>query len=303
MKKLFTCLTVILSILGFFTSKVSAQRIDGALKNHLEAIYGQWRKAMTTKDYRLWTQYTAAHRQRALKNRILSEKKPFPAALFNIPVKPPQTKNLKILRAESKGNTAALVYFGKIDFGIGGKPSENILMLNFVHERGGWKYSDANFINLNLLKDVRKAIKSGDLTYIKQKDFGPSGIVPQMPIAVNGAQYIAKVYVYCPGREVRLKVNGVSNHRFQNTKASEVVIGGAHDNRNEIQFATKSLEGSTGKEALCIRVYLMSTVRGVKPIKIYEYLVNEKAPVKPYGTGYFNVDANTVKKLQGKVRQ
>ena len=54
-------------------------------------------------------------------------------------------------------------------------------------------------------------------------------------------KYIAKTYVYCPGREVRVMVNGVSRHLYQNTKASEVIIGGARDGLNEVQFTTRNL--------------------------------------------------------------
>ena len=57
------------------------------------------------------------------------------------------------------------------------------------------------------------------------------------------AKYIAKAYVYCPGREVRLLVNNISSHLFQNTKRAEVVIGGAKDGVNEMQFSIKDIEG------------------------------------------------------------
>ena len=119
-----------------------------------------------------------------------------------------------------------------------------------------------------------------------------------MPIAVGPAKYIAKVYVFCPGREVRVKVNKISDHRFQDTKAAEVVIGGGLKGLNEVQFATKSLEGSTGKEALSVRVYLMSTTAGVKPLKVYEYQVEEGGVVKPFGSKNFVIDESIEKKLK-----
>jgi hypothetical protein len=207
---------------------------------------------------------------------------------------------LQALSVSAKGATATAVYFGKVDFGVGGNPTENILLLNFVNERGKWKYDMAEFIRLTDLEDVRKKIKSGDLTYVKQKDFQPTGVLPQQPIAVNTAKYIAKVYVFCPGREVKMKVNKISDHRFQDTQVSEVVTGGGLDGLNEVQFATKSLEGSTGKEALCIRVYLMSTVEGVQPIKMFEYLVKEDGKVKQFGSANFSINQAVVNKLNGK---
>jgi hypothetical protein len=113
------------------------------------------------------------------------------------------------------------------------------------------------------------------------------------------AKIIAKVYVFCPGREVQVHVNKFSRHRFANAKEAEIVIGGARDGLNEVQFSTKKIEGGTGKEAMTIRVYLLSEVEGVKPIKIFEYQVQEGGAVLPFGTKNFTVDAATMKVLEG----
>jgi len=275
-------------------------RVDAQLKTQVEAVYMQWRTAMIKKNYNLWSQHTAVHKQITVKNRILSEKRVFPRDIFALPAAPPALKGLKALRVESKGATASAVYFGKVDFGVGGKPTENVLQLHFVFERGGWKYSNADFFNLNILKKERAQLKAGNLAFVAQKGFAPTGVVPIKPISIRGAQYIAKVYVYCPGREVRLKVNKISDHRYQNNKVSEVVIGGARNGLNEISYAITNLKGGTGKEALAIRVYLMSTVKGVKPVKVFEYQLKEGEQPKPFGTGNFVIGPEEIKKLQGK---
>jgi len=297
-KRLLTLCSVLITFC-LANTKTNAS-VDAQMKTQLEGVYMQWRTAMIKKNYNLWAQYTATHRQVHIKNRIVSEKKSFPAWIFRVPASPPALSGLKPLSISAKGATATAVYFGKVDFGVGGNPTENILLLNFINERGRWKYDKAEFIRLTDLKDVRKKLKAGDLTYIQQKDFQPTGVVPQMPIAVRTAKYIAKVYAFCPGREVKMKVNKISDHRFQNTKMSEVVMGGGVDGLNEVQFATKSLEGSTGKEALCIRVYLMSTVKGVPPIKVFEYLVKENGAVKQFGSANFSIDQAVANKLNGK---
>jgi len=296
----FSFFSVIIGILLSGHHANAQTMVDEQLKPQLERSYLQWRAAMMKKNYNVWAQYTASHRQQHVKNRVLSERRPFPAWIFQVPASPPSLTGLKALSVAAKGATATAVYFGKVDFGVGGSPTHNLLLLYFVNEGGLWKYDKAEFIRLNELKGVRQKIKAGDLSYIKQKDFQPSGVAPVQPIPVGQAKYIAKVYAFCPGREVRMKVNKISNHRFQNTKASEVVVGGGLDGLNEVQFATKSLEGSTGLEALCIRVYLMSTVEGVKPIKIYEYLVNEGGKVEPFGSKNFVIDQAVVNKLNGK---
>lgn len=272
-----------------------------SIRPGLESSYNAWRDAMVKKDAAAWQKSTAEHRRIEVKNRIVSEKRAFPAAVFQLPAPPPAISGLKFLEAKQNGPTAKASYFGKIDFGVGGEPSDNLLVLSFVRGGAGWLYDRADFVNLSALPAVRKELAAGDLKYLKETpEAHPSGVVPPTPIEVRGAKHIAKVYVFCPGREVQVQVNKISRHRFANAKEAEIVIGGAVDGPNEVQFSTKKLEGGTGKEALSIRVYLMSEVAGVMPIKAFEYQVKEDAAVNPFGTESFIVDAATIAKLAGK---
>ena len=295
------CLFTVISFQGPIQAQVAPQkRVNEKLKVHLEAIYMQWRSSMIKKNYNSWTRYTSMRQRISVQNRIFSEQRPFPASIFQVPAFPPTIENLTALRVQNVGVTATAVYFGKVDFGVGGKPTENLLLLHFVYEKTGWKYDSAEFFKLDVRKDVRKKIKAGDFSHVDHKDFSPSGKAPARPVVVPRAKYIAKAYVFCPGREVKLKVNEVSEHRFQNTKASEIVIGGATDQLNTLSFTTKALEGSTGKEAISIRIYLMSTVKGVKPIKVFQYQVKEGGVVKPFSTGEFRITEAQKRKLLGK---
>lgn len=272
-----------------------------ALRKQLDGVYNQWREAMVSKNLSRWQANTSRRRQVVVKNQIYSERRAFPAALFSLPVAPPDIRNLKALRAVAKGPTAKEVYFGKVDFGVGGEPSENLLVIDYVNEGGRWKYDGAEFVNLSKLPKVRAQLVGGDLQFLNSPDFVSSGSVAPVPIAINGpVRYITKAYVYCPGREVQLQINKISRHKFQNTKAAEVVVGGARDGQNEVQFLIKSLPGSTGAEPLAVRVYLMSEVRGVQPIKAFEYLVEEKAKPKGNGTMHFVVTPAMVKQLMGR---
>jgi hypothetical protein len=271
------------------------------LRPSLESSYNSWQDAMIRKDFAAWQKVTAEHRRIEVKNRILSEKRRFPSAVFDIPAPPPSIKNLKFLEAKQNGSTAKASYFGKIDFTVGGEPTENLLVLSFIRSGSGWLYDRADFVNLTALPSVRKELAAGDLKYLKETpESQPSGVVPPTPIEVRPAKYITKVYVFCPGREVQVQVNKLSRHRFANAKEAEVVIGGAIDGPNELQFSTKKLDGASGKEAMTIRIYLMSEVTGVKPIKAFEYQVAESAAVKPFGTESFIVDAAMVAKLAGR---
>jgi hypothetical protein len=273
---------------------------NAALSKALQNGYLYWRKAMMVKNYNAWKQITASHRMISIQNRILSEKGAFPADIFKLPTAPPALTGLKLLRARSKGVTAKLVYFGKVDFGVGGKPTDNLLVLSFIYEGRGWKYDTAEFVNLGNLKDVRVQLQAGKLDYVDGADFLPSGVRPPQPITVARAKYIAKVYSYCPGREIKVTVNKISKHRFQDTQQAEVVVGGARDGLNEIWYAIKDLPGYKGDDPITIRVYLFSQIPGVKPINVYQYQTKKGEKPKAQGSVIFNVDAATGAKILGR---
>lgn len=271
------------------------------LRPALEKSYGDWRDAMVRKDAGAWQRATATHRRVEVRNRIVSEKRPFPGSVFELPAPPPALRGLTFLETQQKGATATAAYFGKIDFEVGGRPTDNLLVLGFVNEGGRWLYDRADFVNLEGLPEVRRELAAGDLSYLKETpEARPSGQVPPVPIQANPAKYIAKVYVFSPGREVRVQVNKISRHRFANAKEAEVVIGGAVDGSNEVQWSIRKLPGGKGTEAMTIRVYLFSEVRGVPPVKAFEYQVLEKEALKATGTSTFNVDAAMVRKLMGQ---
>lgn len=289
---------MILSISLIMTTFVTAQ---DNLRPTLETTYSAWREAMIRRDPNAWQRVTAEHRRVEVKNRIISEKMPFPAAVFQLPAQPPSIQGLQFLEAKQNGATAKASYFGKIDFGVGGDPSDNLLVLSFVRGAGGWLYDRSDYVNLVALPAVRKELAAGNLKYLKETpEAQPSGIVPATPIAATPAKHIAKVYVFCPGREVNVQINKISRHRFANAKEAEIVIGGAVDGLNEVQYSIKKLEGSTGKEVMTIRVYLMSEKEGAKPIKAFEYQIAEKEAAKPFGSGSFIVDTATAAKLSGR---
>lgn len=295
--QLFLMTAVMLVSLIGEASAQTAQPANPALTKSLQEVYAYWRKAMVAKNYNAWKQITAQHRKVAIQNRILSSRGKFPSDIFRLPGAPPALDGLKLLRSRSKGVTAKQVFFGKVDFGIGGQPSDNLLVLSFIHEGRGWKYDTAEFINLGGLKDVRSQLKAGKLDYVDNEAFLPDGQRPPSQIVVQRAKYIAKVYTYCPGREVKVAVNKISKHRFQDTQQSEVVIGGARDGMNEIRYWVKDLPGYQGDDPLTIRVYLFSQVDGVKPVKVFQYQTIKGEKPKLTDSAMFNVGPAEVKKI------
>ncbi len=274
---------------------------DDALRETLERTYATWRNAMIRKDFNAWQRITAEHRVMEVRNRIVSEQRPFPASAFEIPAAPPALDGLRFLEVARNGRTAKASYFGRINFGVGGAPTENLLVLSFVQGNRGWQYDRADFVNLSALPEVRRELATGDLRYLRETpEIRPSGDVPPTPVAVPPAQYIAKVYVFCPGREVQVQVNRASRHRFTNAQEAELVIGGARDGRNEVQFSIRQLEEGPADKPMTIRVYLLSTIEGVMPVKAFEYLVREGEEPQPFGTRDFEVDAATAARIRGR---
>lgn len=299
-------LILLFSLLAM-ASPVHAQAMsDKQLVAHLQQVYNSWRAAMIRKDSATWKRMTSTVRQTNVRNRIWSEKRRFPDAVFGAPGSPPDISKLKALRVRVKGRTAKAVYFGKVDFGVGGRPTDNVFVISYVQEGTGWKYDGAEFVKLDVIPEVRKQIAAGNLKFVDTMDFQPNGVVAPVPLAIRGpVKYIAKTYVYCPGREVKLLVNKTSSHLFQNTKRSDVVIGGAKDGLNEMQFSIKNIPGGDPNAPITLRVYLMSEVAGTKPIKAVEYQIDEeqaKKGEKPKASGTlrFNLTPDVGKKLLGR---
>lgn len=296
MKSLFRRVLAVQMFFALFVPSVIGQ---AETQKMLEGVYNQWRQAMINKSPARWSQTTSIRRQVEMRNRIFSERRSFPASLFALPTAPPDLRGLTPARFKVKGTTAKAIYFGKVDFGVGGQPTDNILVLSFVLEKG-WKYDGAEFISLVALPEVRAALTKGDFSSLDKAEFEPTGISPKLPpVQLSGpVPYISKVFCYCPGREVTVQVNRRSRHTFANNQAAEVVIGGAGAGANQIEYSIKNLPGSTGKEPLAIRVFLMSQKPGVQVPSVYTYLVKEGEAVQKSGKGTFDVTEAIARQLR-----
>ena len=62
---------------------------DDALRAALETNYNAWRDSMVRRDAAAWQRVTAEHRRMEIRNRIVSERRAFPAAVFELPAPPP----------------------------------------------------------------------------------------------------------------------------------------------------------------------------------------------------------------------
>jgi hypothetical protein len=297
MKRSFFMIAVLFSALSMEAYGLS----DKQLVSHLFKVYDSWREAMVTKNPKAWKQNTSTARIINVRNRIWSERRAFPQSVFDIPIAPPDIRKLKALRVRVNGETAKAIFFGKVDFGVGGQPTENVFVVSYVREQDRWKYHGGEYVKLDLIPAVKKQIQAGDYQYFDQDDFQPEGKVPLIPKAVtHPVLAIAKVYVFCPGREVSLKVNDFSEHLFQNDKRAEIVLGGARLGKNTIDYSIKELPGGDPKSPLTIRVYLMSQVPGTLPMKMVQYQVDDGGKPSDGGVLSFDFTAELADKLRAR---
>lgn len=301
MKRLLLLLSFVAMVLPSAAQTAATTMTDSQLVGHLKQVYTNWRSAMVRKDSTTWKRLTSNTTLVNVRNRLWSERRNFPAGIFAAPVATPDINRLKAMRVRVKGSTAKAIYFGKVDFGVGGAPTDNVFIISYVKEATGWKYHAGEFVNLGALPEVRKQLQGGDLKFFDTPDFHPNGVVEPAPHAIRGpVKYIAKAYVFCPGREVKLLVNKVSPHLFQNTKRSDVVVGGAVDGNNEMQFSVKDIPGGDPKSPITLRVYLMSQVPGNQPIKVAQYQIEDGTKPKATGTVNFTVTPEIAAKLTGR---
>lgn len=277
----------------------AATSAQDTLKQDLETVYNTWRQSMLRSNYEGWQANTSTYRKVRVRNLAVSEKKPFPKSLFREDMAPPSIMPLRYIGSVVKGPTAAATYFGKIDWGIGGEPSENAYVLLFTKERGQWKYDQARFFNLSHLPDVRKRLRNGDATVLNEQDgFQPEGKIPPVPPICPAPQYISKIYVDCPGRSVDVVVNNVSPHHFEDMRYAEIISGGTHAGANTISLQFKDMPDRK-KGHLDIRIFIMPETPGNVPGKAFEYILKEgEEPANEMRT--FIITQDTIKKMSEK---
>ncbi len=290
-------LSVLCSAVCFAASTFAAPTPNQAqLKNDLETVYNTWRQHMIRENYDGWQKTTAAYRKVKVRNLAVSEKRPWPQSLFNQQISPPSLLPLRYIGTVVKGPTAAATYFGKVDWGIGGAPSENAYVLLFTNERGEWKYDQARFFNLAQLPKVRERLRNHDTSVLEEQDgFQPLGTVPPVPVVCPVPQYIGKIFVDCPGRTVKARINNVSDHVFEDARMAEVISGGLRNGVNTIDLSISPAPG--GKPGpLAVMVYVMPETVGNFPGLAYSYTV----PADQTGTSgptTFTITPDTIRHM------
>lgn len=236
----------------------TAARPDNTIRVSLESAYDAWRHAMAAGDLKSWEATTAFSRQIETRNRIVSQKHPFPLALFDDPVAAPTLGGLIPLGVLSTGDTATATYFGKANFGDGDEVAirDNLLVLHFLKEEGRWKFDNLRIVKIGNDGEILLQIRNSDFSFLKGDEFQPAPYLPPVPQPVDAPDYVAEAWVDATGYEVKITVNGHLTGTFKDVKTTELVMGGVRRGPNQIRIETKLLEDSSSGAAPKVEVAL-----------------------------------------------
>lgn len=220
-----------------------AAQPDNSIRVSLESAYESWRRAMDAGDLPAWEATTAYSRQIEIRNRIVSQKLPFPQALFADPVASPSLGGLIPLGVLSTGDTATSTYFGKANFGDepGVAISDNLLVLHFLREEGRWRFDNLRLVKLGGDGELLLQIRNSDFSFLRGEEFQPAPALPPIPQPVQTPALVAEAWVDATGYEVTITVNGHLTGTFRNVKATELVMGGVRRSGNQIRIQSKLL--------------------------------------------------------------
>ncbi|MEI6535564.1 MAG: hypothetical protein WCN98_09515 [Verrucomicrobiaceae bacterium] len=222
---------------------------EPALRRELDRVFSDWRSAIATHNLAAWQQSTASSRQNLTRNLIVSQKQSFPQALFDFPLRAPETSTLRFIKAEEKGATANLIYFGKVDFGIpdAGEIPELILVLKFINESSHWKFDTLKLINLDSAPEVLASLKNGgNNAMLNTPELSPSGVVPPTPKACPVPDHIAALQITSLGYATGAKVNGFSLPVVSDGAEQHLIIGGLKDGENALTLDIKPTQVAEG---------------------------------------------------------
>lgn len=242
-------------------SPVRAQEEDAGLQAALEKVYLKWRDAMLRKDAQAWASSITLYRQTVIRNMVVSERQVFPDAVFASDVTPPALAGLRLLEAQAVGNTAHLVYFGRIDMGQDKDLiRENLLKLKFARENGEWKYDSNRISRMDGAPEVVKDLKAGKRPdFLDTPEYTPPGSMPSPPPLCRVPDYKAGCKLQSFGYATTMSMNGINYDPVQDGLDQQVLVGGLVKGHNEITLRMKPVPRPEGEKAtLQIRIYKLS---------------------------------------------
>lgn len=240
----------------------------------LERAYQQWRAAVIAQDARAWAGAITQYRQVVTRNMIVSQRKAFPRAVFEVPIDPPDVAGLQLLEVQAVGETAHLLYFGKVDGGEdASKAPESVLMVKFFNERGGWKFDSTKLLSLQDRPEVLTQIKSGRTSeFLDYPEFTPPGNAPAVPALCDVPDHVAGSTLQSFGYEATMRINGFDYPIVQDSAQKMFVLGGLKNGVNDVSVTVKRTDIPAGeKRLLQLDFFVLTGVPNKPPVRVFHY--------------------------------
>lgn len=257
-----------------------AKGADPALRSELDRVYHDWRSALINKNMDAWKRSTSLFRQVVTRNLIVSGGQPYPDSIFEIPIQPPEITKLRMLECEANGNTAHLVYFGKIDLGLDAeKIPDNLLILKFFREGQSWKFDTTRFINLEEVPDIRAGLQNGSADFLNEPAFTPSGIVPPVPAECRKPPYMAALQMQSYGYETKAQINGFDYPPVTDNSEQQLIIGGLAWGKNDLKLSIKAIPIPEGEERILeVNAVVITHAKDRPQIRIFSWETTSATP-------------------------
>ncbi len=252
----------------------SAKEGLSSQRGAMDRAYSAWRTAMISRDVAAWEKSTATSRKRVTKNLMISQQHSFPKSLFTIPIRPPSVLQLRLLKEQVSGVHGQLIYFGKIDMGVGsrGVIPENLLVLRFVKEANGWLFDSMSFMNLEGSPEQRAQFLAGDISMLEGGDFAMPEGSPEISKQVGYPDFVGHIQVTVRGYRATVRVNGVDCGTVENANETNLVIGGFDKGQNDLLVEVDRLPlKDESKRFFTINAYVMVKEPDRSRARIFHY--------------------------------
>ncbi|MEN3941838.1 hypothetical protein WJU23_11135 [Prosthecobacter sp. SYSU 5D2] len=251
---------------------------------NLDRAYQQWRAAIQAQDPRAWAAAITQYRQVVTRNLIVSQRQSFPSAVFAVPLDPPDITGLQLLEAQAVGETAHLLYFGKVN--LGGDPSQipnSVLMIKFFNERGGWRFDSTKVLKLADRPEVVQQIQSGGkLDFLDYPEFTPPGKAPAVPPLCDVPENVAGCTLQSYGFSTTMRINGFDYPVMSDHAEKIFVIGGLKNGPNDVTLTVKPTDIPAGEERLLqLDFFVLTGKNGKPPVRVFHYESKDAALTSP----------------------
>ena len=267
----------------------------------VESVYNSWRISVQHGDETAWRRSTSSSRQMRVRNLIISDRGQFPRDFFRSAQSAPQLENFAYVGSVGGcgGKTLAATYIGRMQLGDD-SPHQNAFVLLLVSEDGRWKLDQTRFFDLSRVPDVLKRLQTKDLSVLREQDgFHPYSSLPAVPPACGAPELIGKVFVDCPGRVVDMRINGVSQHEFEDERRADTISGGLRRGVNTITYTIRNSDIAPSRPRMGIGIFVMPETRGNQPICVFDHVL-DASDVAKGGTFSFTISTEHIAAMNPK---